>query len=294
MTLRARLPDLTRETQLGDRVASLRLCVFDVDGTLLNSHHQVSAANVAAIADARARGIDIMLATSRSPGALKAILHALPGPEGEVFIASQGTILARLDRAGDLEILEHRPLPLEDAIEVIRRAGEAHVSVSWYTSHEWLVLSLDDHVRREAEITGAVPTVARPEELTAGPDKIMLVGEMSQIAVLQAVADAVPASLQAQFSNINYLEITASGVDKASTLSAYCLERDVSPHEVLAMGDGPNDLGLLSFAGMSVAPANARDEVLDAVQFLSASNDEDGVAEVIAWVLGAKADADRR
>jgi len=280
--------------QLVDQLAGLRLCVFDVDGTLLSSDHEVTGAVVTAIAEAQAGGLDLMLASSRSPGALESILNALPGPGGDLFIASQGAILGRLNLVGELEVLRHRPLPLDEAIEVIRLARDSHVSVSWYTPYEWLVLSLDDHVRREAEITGACPTLARAEDLTGGPDKIMLISELSEITALQVLADAVPASMQAQFSNPNYLEITASGVDKASTLSEYCRLRGLSPAEVLAMGDGPNDLGLLRFAGVSIAPANARREVLNAVQHVSASNDDDGVAEVITWVLEAKGGANRR
>ena len=50
---------------------------------------------------------------------------------------------------------------------------------------------------------------------------------------------------------------------------------------MLAIGDGPNDLGMFTFAGISVAPANARTEVIAAADYITATNDDDGVAHVL-------------
>ena len=77
------------------------------------------------------------------------------------------------------------------------------------------------------------------------------------------------------------LEISGSGVSKASTLARCCAQRGVRPEEVVAFGDMPNDLEMLAWAGRSYAVANAHPEVLAAVARHTVSNDQDGVAAVI-------------
>ena len=71
------------------------------------------------------------------------------------------------------------------------------------------------------------------------------------------IAATLPAGLAAQVSNPTYLEVTAAGVDKASAVQRYCAERGIAPSAVVAVGDGPNDLGLFAYAGTSVAPLSA-------------------------------------
>ena len=82
------------------------------------------------------------------------------------------------------------------------------------------------------------------------------------------------------------LEISAAGVNKASTLARLCAERGVAREEVIAFGDMPNDLAMLAWAGSSVAVANAHPDVLEAAGETTVSNDEDGVARVLERIWG--------
>jgi hydroxymethylpyrimidine pyrophosphatase-like HAD family hydrolase len=77
------------------------------------------------------------------------------------------------------------------------------------------------------------------------------------------------------------LEISAPGVSKASALAAVCAELGVAPGRVMAFGDMPNDLAMLSWAGWGVAVANAHADVIAAADEVTASNDEAGVAAVL-------------
>jgi len=81
------------------------------------------------------------------------------------------------------------------------------------------------------------------------------------------------------------VEISASGVSKATTLELLCAERGVGAHEVVAFGDMPNDLPLLAWAGRGIAVANAHPSVLSAVTEHTASNDDDGVALVLERLI---------
>jgi len=84
------------------------------------------------------------------------------------------------------------------------------------------------------------------------------------------------------------LEISGAGVSKATTLAKCCAERGVTAAEVVAFGDMPNDLAMLGWAGTSYAVANAHPHVLAATTYRTASNEEDGVAQVIERIVAAR------
>ncbi|MFF0624785.1 HAD-IIB family hydrolase [Streptomyces sp. NPDC004296] len=81
------------------------------------------------------------------------------------------------------------------------------------------------------------------------------------------------------------LEISGLGVSKAGTLAHCCAERGISPDEVVAFGDMPNDIEMLTWAGTSYAMANAHPDVLAATTHRTESNNDDGVAAVIERIL---------
>lgn len=263
------------------RSTRTRLCVIDVDGTLLTTDHGLSAGTVAAVGRAHARGLRILLATSRGPAALKPVLARLDPLSTEVFVASQGAVTAHYGPAGALTLVAQRPIPVAAAHTVTRAAVERGVAVNWYAGEGWYVSHIDHTVAREARVVGVSPAVRDLFAESAGPDKLMLVAPTGDPAELGELARRLPAGLRAQISNPTYLEITRDDVDKAAAVAEYCRAAGIDAAEVVAIGDGPNDLGVFAFAGTSVAPANARPEVLAAADFTTASNDDDGVARVL-------------
>ena len=79
------------------------------------------------------------------------------------------------------------------------------------------------------------------------------------------------------FSEETYLEILPLGVSKGAALSVLLEMEGISPEEVVAIGDAPNDREMLELAGIGVAVANAAQEVKDAADHVVCSNDEDAV-----------------
>ena len=84
------------------------------------------------------------------------------------------------------------------------------------------------------------------------------------------------------------LEISAPGVSKASSLAVLCERSGIESRDVVAFGDMPNDLPMLTWAGHGVAVANAHEDVLAAADEVTASNDEAGVAQVLERLLAAR------
>lgn len=258
-----------------------RACVLDVDGTLLTSSHEVTPVTAAAVTAARARGIRVLLASSRGPQALRAVLEELGTPSGDAYIASQGAVIGRYSPHGEDDILVQRRMPLAGALALTRTALGLGIGVSWYAGAAWLVSHVDAAIAREAEIVRDTPVVADLLGQSACPDKLMFISPSGDPAEVAALAAAVPEGLHGQVSNPTYLEVTATGVDKASAVREWCALAGVAAAEVVAVGDGPNDIGVFGVAGRSFAPANARPEVIAAADAVAPSNDEDG----IAWVL---------
>jgi Cof subfamily protein (haloacid dehalogenase superfamily) len=269
------------------RLDAVHLCVLDVDGTLLGSDHHVSPVTARAVERAVGSGIEIMLATSRGPGALETVLREVPALDGRAFIASQGAVVGRYTAPGRLELLAHRPAPLEAAREVVGQAVARGVSTSWYTRDRWLVGRWDDEIRREARVTQVAPEVTDLSSLAEGPDKLLLVSARDPDLLTELLA-GLPAGLRGQFSQPTYADVTAADVDKATALAAYLDGRGLHQSQVLAAGDGLNDLGMLALAGLSAAPANAHTEVLAVADLVLPAQDEDGIATLLTALVARR------
>ena len=261
----------------------IRLVAIDVDGTLLNAQHEVTAATAAAIGRVRGAGVEVVLTTSRPPRALWPILEALGLTHPAVFVASQGALIGSYSADGELRVLDRRPMPLGLAQQVASAGDAAGMSVNWFDAERWLVPRVDDRIREESAIVGCAPDIADLSAERNGPDKILLLANPASRDIADVVA--IPEGLVALASTATHLEVTRADVDKGDALRRLCATRGIAPGEVMAIGDGRNDLGMLAFAGVAVAPANAHPEVLAAADLITSSNDADGVAQALARLV---------
>ena len=264
-----------------------RLFAIDVDGTLLTSDHRITALTRDAIARTRLAGAEVVLASSRPPQALEPILRQLDLVDPVVFIASQGAVTGTAQLGGGLRIHHRESLPLKNAREFARDAAAADRTVSWFTPTSWFVSRIDDDVRLEAEVVGLEPVLRELHRLEEPPDKLMLMSTPAHELQTNPIWLGLPTILQAQASSAGYVEITVRGTDKATALRRYCDAGRVCASSVAAIGDGPNDLSLFEYAGISIAMANSRVEVLEKAQFVTRSNDEEGVATALDLLMRA-------
>lgn len=268
------------------RLATIpRLFALDLDGTLLSSDHQVSIATQAAVAHVRRRGAEVLLASSRGPRAMEPTLRSLQLTDPAAFVASQGAITGSYAAEGGLRVIDRQPMPADLAKDLVKRATAAGIAVNWFTGPHWYVSFINHTIEQEAHIMHDTPRVRDLLAENSSPDKLLLIAPSADVTPLEMLAADLPRGLAAQISNPNYLEVTRSDVDKASAVKKFCQTRGIRAAEVVAIGDGPNDLGLFAFAGISIAPANARPQVLQAASFLTRSNDDDGVAYALTTLI---------
>ncbi|HEY0948921.1 Cof-type HAD-IIB family hydrolase [Nocardioides sp.] len=258
--------------------AEPRLFALDVDGTLLRSDGSVADETLTAIQHVRSRGVEVVLVTSRGAAAVRPVATRLGMGAADVFISAQGALTGSWAQGSRLLVQDQQPCPVTRARAVVEAAVTAGFSVSWFAGEHWYVSHLDATIEEEIREIGVVPEVRPLLAEERGPDKLMVIGEPDRLEVLRNLAEHLPSGLTVQVSNPNTLEITRSGVDKATGLARYCTRRGLPLRDVVAIGDGPNDLDMFARVGTSIAPANARPEVLRAATLLTRSNDDHGVA----------------
>ncbi len=263
----------------------MRLVAIDLDGTLLDSSHGLSQVTIEAVANTLAAGIEVVLASSRGVGCMHAILRQLQLFSPAEFISAQGALTGSLDREGVLRVVNASSIPLAVAHEVVTLADRAGISIGWYCGLDWFVQHLDEAVEREVAAVGRRPVIRNLPDVKRAPQKLLMMSSSDDERELELAAATLPNGLTAQPSNPGYLEITRSGVDKGVALGRICRTRGIRSADVAAIGDGPNDLALFEFAGISIAMANAPESVQAQATAVTASNDDDGVALALETLI---------
>lgn len=258
-----------------------KIIFSDIDGTFLDSRHQVQPGTAAAARRMTEWGIPVVLVSARMPAAIRPILRAagIAAP----LISYSGALV--LDAAG--RALYSHTMPVEPAARILNQLQLRwpQTVVNYYAADVWYVA--DDRtpaVQREEMITSVK---AVPAEfgglLSAGrlPHKLLCMAEAE-------VIDAMGQELQTEFPELSIvrsspvlLEIMAGGISKAAGIAVLLREFSLPIQAALAFGDNYNDLDMLASVGLGVAMGNAPDAVKEAAAAVTAGNDEEGIAKFL-------------
>ncbi len=258
-------------------VRLIRLVATDLDGTVVRTDGTISARTVAALRRVEEAGATVVFVTGRPPRWMKPIAEQT-GHTG-LAICANGALVYDLHSE---QVVERFELDVERAGEVVRLLREglpgaafACESVTDF-AHEpdYLPRHVDDGIRRAAVGELIREPVFKILVRHERPDADAVLARAREL-----LGDRVEVTHSTRGETL--LEISAGGVSKASALAGMSAERGIGADEVLAFGDMPNDLPMLAWAGTSYAVANAHPDVLAAVTRRTASNDDDGVAQVL-------------
>jgi Cof subfamily protein (haloacid dehalogenase superfamily) len=257
----------------------IHLLALDVDGTLFTSNQEISEASRAAIQAATASGIRVVLASGRGPRILRSILSQL-GMEGHA-IAFSGGMLCTLghEPVNAIRVIHERQLRLATAQRIVHSALAGGFSVAWSVGETWHIRAWDDLLQREAQHAGMPIITHLP---TDPPHKIQcMVAGSEQAGQLLQFRNELPSDCIGMFSHETYLEVYPEGVSKAVGLQQLGEQLGIGLHEMAAIGDGENDLEMLREVGLGIAMGQAAPRIQQAAAWITASNDEDGVAVAI-------------
>jgi len=254
-----------------------RLVATDLDGTLLHSDGTVTARTRDVLAALEDRGVTVVFVTGRPVRWMDELWEHVGG-HGLAICSNGGIVYDVHARA----VAQARTVPREIGLEVgeLLRAAVPDTSFA---------LEKTDGFAKEPAF---MPRVEPPPDLVIGPLEEIFDDSVVKILARHEdhdpeqfwthVEEAVGHLVTTTWSSTGALvEMSASGVTKASTLELVCAERGITAEDVVAFGDMPNDLPLLGWAGTSYAMANAHPSILELADHVAPANDEDGVARVL-------------
>jgi Cof subfamily protein (haloacid dehalogenase superfamily) len=262
-----------------------KLVASDVDGTLLTPLDEVSERTAAVVGRVLAAGIPFALVTGRPPRWVPHIAQAA-GLDGYAVCANGAALY---DIGADRVVWQRGldPVQLSD----LASALDSALPGCAYATERLGATALDDTVRQFiAESTYLHPWPEGPDvqfsraEVLGLPAVKLLVRHDGMTSDEMAVAARAVLDGQVDItysSNSGLLEISAHGVTKATGLADVAERLGVAAADVIAFGDMPNDVPMLTWAGHGVAMANAHAFALDVADEVTGPNAEDGVAMVL-------------
>jgi Cof subfamily protein (haloacid dehalogenase superfamily) len=272
----------------------IRLLALDIDGTLLDSNGHLPEANLNAIVQAMAQGVEVALATGRRFDFARPVFELLPSPltlvlsNGAVVKTREGETLMRrlLPRAIAREVLDAVPQHRHEASVTFDRPREGQVV---YEAIDW------DHPRHQTFFETNRPFLAEMnplhECLTEDPVQVMFSGgcvEMRALFNELRGGDRYSVALtEYEFRDLSLVDVLRAGCCKGTALADWARARGYAPSEVMAVGDNLNDIEMLEFAGRPVVMGNAIPDLRDRGWPITTTNDEEGVARAVeTFILG--------
>jgi Cof subfamily protein (haloacid dehalogenase superfamily) len=249
---------------------------LDIDGTLIDHDEGLSPAVVDAVRRTAAQ-VPVILATGRAWSTTKPVAERLGLPAGGFVVCSNG---ARTMRFPDGEVVDERTFDPRTVIASVRRyAPNARMAVEEHDGTYLVTAPFPDgDLGRDAKIR-----VVSDAELAPQPVTRLIIRDPDQ-----SESDFVHLAERLGLHGVSYfvgwtawLDIAPEGVDKSTGLKVALAQFDLDPSGLLAIGDGRNDIEMLTYAGLGVAMGAAPDEVKSAADEVTKSVQDDGAATIL-------------
>jgi len=257
--------------------------VVDIDGTLVNSQKEITPATAAAIREVILAGHAVVIASGRPlPGMRKCGRDLELEKVGGYLLSYNG---AKVIDCRTEEVIFNKTLPMEIPAQIYEYAKAHGAGVVSFENDEVISgFEPNEYVKMEAHHNGlnirVVPDFPTYIDFPVNKCMIMDIGEKDAIYERE-LKEKYGDSLSIYRSEEYFLEIMNSGISKAETLDAILDKIGVKRENTICCGDSYNDISMISYAGIGVAMGNAKPEVKEVADYITGTNDEDGLVEVI-------------
>lgn len=256
-----------------------KMIAVDLDDTLLSDDLSISQINRQAISRAVSMGVKVTISTGRM------FRSTLPYVEQLMLdvpvITYQGALIKN---AVSKEVVLARPLPMDISFQIIEESRKHGVHLQVYIGDDYFFDKPNGYSQMYFDLSGIEgKAVKRLEEfLIENPLKILIMDSPETISYLTGhYADLFKGKAEITISKSNYLEFTNVNANKGSALEHLAQSFGIKREEVIAIGDGYNDISMIKYAGLGVAMSNAPEDVKRHADFITCSNEDNGVAYVI-------------
>lgn len=262
-----------------------RLVVFDLDGTLLDAHEQVSARTRASLEAIANRGVFVALASGRFWSLVAQTAHEA-GSAVQYGIASNGSVIGSF---AESRIIDRLTIPRQTFVNVVRALRQADPRFGF-------TVQTDDFMVFEPGFLDRSPLLPKGEEVAdvldydaAEPLKMWVFHpEHDEDALIGVLSRLVPSGLGVGYTSLMAAEVGPEGVDKGNGVARLARHLGIPQSEVMTFGDNSNDRTMLRWAGRSAALANADDVTKSCASEVTVhTHDHDGVARHLEDMLSA-------
>jgi Cof subfamily protein (haloacid dehalogenase superfamily) len=258
-----------------------KMLVLDMDDTLLTDDHRISDKNKAALRKAQDLGVYVVLASGRPTPAMTTYAEELELARYDSYIlAYNGAVIMRTK---DESILFEQSLTKEEIHRLYDFSVAHKVHIITYINGKIVSETDSPYIDVERKITGMpFEKVSNFKAAINGPAiKCILLEEPNYLKAVEAILKKEMPDKSVATSKPYFLEVTHHGIDKAESLKRLAAKLNIKQEEIIAVGNAGNDLSMVEYAGLGIWVDNVNPELRDKADVIVASNNNDGVAEVV-------------
>jgi Cof subfamily protein (haloacid dehalogenase superfamily) len=256
-----------------------KLMAVDIDGTLLNDKGEITTATIDAIKKGVEEGLVFTIASGRPIQGIEYLnnLLNLDVP----LITYNG---AKIIMSKSKEVIFEQKLGYEYAIKILELGEKNNVTMMVWKDDKLYVNKLNERVEKYTKITAVQPILMEDsnETIKTGVTKILWYDDVEKIGkYIEQIKDLLGDKINYHTSQPYFLEFNDKNASKALAMEKMGEHYGIKQSEMIAIGDGFNDLSMIEYAGLGVAMENAPEAIKSKADYITLSNNEDGIANVI-------------
>lgn len=266
-----------------------KLVALDMDGTLLNNEKKVSERTKDTLKKVREMGVTVVLATGRPIEGVLRYLEELDMLTEKDYVLSYNGALVQKTKSK--EIVSKVTLKGTDLSYLYELSKSLGVNIHAFSEKEGLITpKTSEYTEVEANINGI--NFKEVDFTTVNDNDIMVkIMMIDEPKILSKAIERLPKEIYEKYTVVRsapfFLEFLNKDANKGTGLELLAKYIGVSRDEVIAMGDAGNDIHMIEYAGLGIAMKNAFDEIKEISQYITESNDNDGVAVALEkFIIG--------
>lgn len=258
-----------------------KLLVLDVDGTLVNNKKELSPQTLTTLLKIQHTGVRLVLASGRSPHGLSHLVDKLEMKKWDGYLLPYNG--AQIIDTATHEVLFEKRIDPAMFPYLEKKAQKNGFAIFTYHQNQLITTHPENnHILEEAALNNmeVVAVDNLSEAVDFSPCKCVLVSddEDALVSLKELWRKRLAGVLNVYRSESFFLEVAPKFIDKGNTLGVLIEKLGITTEEVMAIGDGRRDFAMLQLAGLGVAMGNAQDSIKACADYITESNENDGVA----------------